>query len=160
MSDSLPRILTLVAAIGAGISGGVFFAFSTFIMTSLGRLPDREGLAAMQQINRAAPNPPFMLALFGTALVCLILGVSAVRRLGEPVAAWQLLGCALYLVAIVVTIVYHIPRNNALDLVDPTAAGAGETWRSYLSSWTLWNHVRTLGCVGGSVALTVAVRLG
>ena len=160
MLDTLPRILTLVAAIGAGISGGVFFAFSTFIMSSLGRLPGRQGLVAMQEINRGAPNPLFMLALFGTALVCLVLGVSAVRRLGDPVALWQLVGCAIYLVAIVLTIVYHVPHNNVLDAVDPDGTGAVDAWREYRTGWTAWNHVRTLTCVGGSVALTVAVRLG
>ena len=44
------------------------------------------GPGGLQEINRGAPNPLFMLALFGTALVCLVLGVSAVRRLGDPVA--------------------------------------------------------------------------
>jgi uncharacterized membrane protein len=160
MFDNLPRLLTLVAAIGAGISGGVFFAFSTFIMSSLGRLPDRQGLVAMQEVNRGAPNPLFMLALFGTAIVCLVLGVSAVRRLGEPVALWQLAGCALYLVAVLVTIVYHVPRNNLLDVVDPAAANAGQQWRDSFTGWNNWNHVRTVACVGGSQALTVAVRLG
>ena len=160
MLDTLPRILTLVAAIGAGISGGVFFAFSTFIMSSLGRMPDRQGLVAMQEINRGAPNPLFMLALFGTAIVCLVLGVSAVGRLGDPAAIWQLVGCVLYLATIVLTIVYHIPRNNVLDALDPAGTGAVDAWRDYRTGWTNWNHVRTLTSVGGSVALTVAVRLG
>ena len=160
MLDNLPRILTLVAAIGAGISGGVFFGFSTFIMGALGRMPDRQGLVAMQEINRGAPNPLFMLALFGTGIVCLVLGVSAVRRLDDPAAIWQLVGCLVYLAGIVLTIVYHIPRNNVLDAVDPTSTGAVDAWRGFRTGWTTWNHVRTLTSIGGSVALTVAVRLG
>jgi len=59
----------MIAAVGAGLSAGVFFAFSTFVMKALGRLPDTEGISAMQAINKAAPTPAFMAALFGTAAV-------------------------------------------------------------------------------------------
>ena len=51
-----------------------------------------------------------------------------------------------------------VPHNDALALVDPTSAGAGSTWRHYLSAWTAWNHVRTLACAGSAVALTIAAR--
>jgi uncharacterized membrane protein len=156
----MTKTLTLIAAIGAGLAGGVFFAFSTFVMSGLGRASDRAGLEAMQGINKAAPTPVFMTLLFGTAVVCVLLGISAVRRLDEPVARWQLAGCALYLLMIVVTAAYHVPHNDALALVDPDSAGAPATWRHYLSAWTAWNHVRTLACAGSAVALTVAARIG
>src|SRR5262245_56483306 len=64
MIDGYPRTLTVIAALGAALSAGVFFAFSTFVMQALRRLPDEQGLAAMQAINKAAPTPLFMLALF------------------------------------------------------------------------------------------------
>lgn len=161
MIDNLPRVLTLVAATGSGLAGGVFLAFSTFVMSSLGRLPDRDGLAAMQQINRGAPNPLFMTVLFGTAGACAVLGVSAARRLDEPAAPLQLTGSALYLVMIVVTVAYHVPHNNLLDAVDPASAGAEQQWRDYLPAWTAWNHVRTAACAAATVSLTAALtRLG
>ena len=34
---------TFVAAIGCGLVGGIFFAFSTFVMAALGRLPSDHG---------------------------------------------------------------------------------------------------------------------
>ena len=89
----------------------------------------------------------------------MVLGISAVRRLDEPVARWQLAGCVLYLVMIVVTAAYHVPHNDALALVDPNSAGAGPTWRHYLSTWTAWNHVRTLACAASAVCLTIAARI-
>ncbi len=159
MLDALPRQLTLISAVGAGLSGGVFLAFSTFVMSSLGRLPDRQGLTAMQQINRGAPNPIFMTVLFGTAGACLVVGVSAVRRLHEPGAPWQLAGSAAYLVAIALTVAYHVPHNEALASVDPASAGAGTLWRDYLRDWTTWNHVRTAACAVAATLLTTAVRL-
>ncbi len=40
--------LTLFAALGCWLIAGVFFAFSTFVMKALARLPSDEGIAAMQ----------------------------------------------------------------------------------------------------------------
>lgn len=33
-------VLTLLAALGAGLVAGIFFGFSAFIMTALGRIPE------------------------------------------------------------------------------------------------------------------------
>ena len=158
-AHGLLRSLTLVSALGTGLVAGVFFAFSTFVMKGLDRTPAPGGLTAMQAINRAAPTPLFMLALFGTALTCTVLGVSAFFRLDEPVARYQLAGCALYLVAIVLTAAYHVPRNDALDAVNPQSVGAAATWTHYVTNWTAWNHVRTVTSLAGAVVLTLATRL-
>ncbi len=158
LSMSSPT-LTLIAALGAGLAGGVFFAFSTFVMDGLGRLPDRAGLAAMQQINKAAPTPAFMVLWLGTAVLCVAIGISAVRRWGEPPAVWLLVGAGLYLAMMILTFAYHIPQNDALALLDPTAPGSGARWRSYHSTWTAVNHLRTLACAASSVAFVVAYRL-
>lgn len=157
LSISSPT-LTLVAAIGAGLGGGVFFAFSTFVMDGLGRLPDRQGLAAMQKINDAAPTPAFMVLWLGTAVLALAIGISAVRRWGDPTASWQVVGAGLYLAMMVLSFAYHIPHNDALALLDPSAPGSGEKWRSYLTWWTALNHLRTLACAASSVAFAIAYR--
>lgn len=159
MTDTLTRLLCLAAAIGAGLAGGVFFAFSTFVMAGLAKASDRAGLESMQGINKAAPAPAFMILLLGTAVLCLVLGISAVLRLGEPGAVWQLIGCAAYLVTIVVTVVYHVPRNDALARLDPSAVGSAQAWRDYLSAWTAWNHLRTASGAAAAVFLTIGYRL-
>ncbi len=164
MIDGYARALTLVAALGVGLVAGVFFAFSTFVMAALGRLPAAQGIAAMQAINTEAPTPRFMTALFGTAVVCVALAVSACGRLGKPAglgkpaAAYQLIGSVLYLAGTVVTMAYHVPRNDALALADPTASGAAADWTRYRAGWTAWNHVRTLTSLAGALALTLALR--
>lgn len=142
--------LILVAAVGAGLTAGVFLAFSSFVMTGLGRAPAPVGVRAMQEINRAAPNPVFMLTLFGTALLAVGLAVAAVVGRGP---GWGLVvaGAATYLVCVGLTIGYHVPRNEALAALDPAAADTEKAWRTYLSDWTRLNHLRTifatLGCV-------------
>ncbi len=158
MIDGTPRVLTLVAAVSSGLVAGVFFAFSSFVMPALRRLPDAEGISAMQAINKAAPTPVFMSALFGTAAVALVVGIWALTDLDEPWAPYQLAGSVLYLSCIARTGGYHVPRNNALDRVDPTGAGAPEVWRRYLEEWTRWNHARVVGPLAAAVVSTLALR--
>jgi uncharacterized membrane protein len=158
MIDSYPRTLTFVATIGAGLVAGVLFAFSTFVMKALRDLPGTQGLSAMQSINRAAPNPLFMIVLLGTALLSLFLGVRSLNRLGEPAARYQLAGSISYLAGIVLTIAYHIPHNDALARVKPSASGAIAAWHRYATSWTAWNHVRTVTSLVASVAFALAFR--
>lgn len=56
MIDGFPSVLTLIAAVGAGLVAGIFFAFSTFVMKALNRPPPTQGIAAMQSINVTAIN--------------------------------------------------------------------------------------------------------
>jgi uncharacterized membrane protein len=41
----------LFAALGCGLVAGIFFAFSTFVMSALARLQPKEGIAGRCQIN-------------------------------------------------------------------------------------------------------------
>ena len=160
MADACRPVLTAVAAVGAAVAGGVFFAFSDFVMRALRRLPDQSGLAAMQAINRAAPSPGFMTVLFGTGVVCVAIVVCAVPRHDEPLARQEILGSALYLVSIALTIAYHVPRNQALARVDPASGDPRGAWRSYAGAWTAWNHLRTATSVAAAVTFVHALRVG
>lgn len=150
--------LTTSAAVGSGVVGGVFFAFSSFVMPALDHLPPAQSIRAMQAINRAAPTAAFMTALFGTALACVVLGGSAVIRWGEPGTAHQLVGAALSSVAVILTIAVHVPRNDALALVDPDTADAARTWATYARAWTAWNHLRAAGPIAGATVLALGLR--
>jgi uncharacterized membrane protein len=108
MIDDLLFALTFVSALGCGLIAGVFFAFSGFVMKALARLPPAQGIAAMQSINVVVFSPLFMVALFGTALVCVALAVSSLFIRHEPSAAYLLVGSLLYLVGTVaVTLVFQ-----------------------------------------------------
>ena len=154
------QYLTFATALGCGLSAGVFFAFSSFVMPALDRLAPAQSIRAMNSINKLAVTPVFMTALFGTALACGVLGVWAVTAWGERPAAFALAGCALFLVgAIVVTIAANVPLNDALMKVDPEATDAAMRWSTYLSDWTPWNHVRAVTAVAASGLLIAALRL-
>ena len=108
MIDGYEDILTIV---GTGLNAGVYSASSTFVMQGLGRLSDREAVA-MQAINIEAVRPGFMLAFMGTAVVSIAVVISALGRLGEDSAAYQLVGAGLSLAVIVLTSTFHVQQRS------------------------------------------------
>ncbi|MBD2459259.1 DUF1772 domain-containing protein [Nostoc sp. FACHB-87] len=157
--DHWPFILKLGATLGCGLVAGVFFAFSTFVMNALARLQPKAGIVAMQSINITAINPLFMVALFGTALACLVLAIASFSKLHQPSAAYLLFGSLLYLIGTVgVTIAFNVPLNDALAIVDPDSTEGANLWARYLSDWTFWNHIRTIAAFGATILLILALR--
>jgi uncharacterized membrane protein len=153
-------VLTLVTALACGLVAGFFFAFSTTVMKALTRVPESQGLVAMQTINVVVINPLVMLALFGTGLACAVLVIAAFVEWGEPYAVYLLLGSLVYLAGVVVlTFVYHVPRNDALAALDTNDAGAASHWNRYASTWTAWNHLRTVSALAAAAILTIALRV-
>ena len=109
--NQLHFVVTLLAALGCGLVAGVFFAFSTFVMKALSRLPPGEGIAAMQSINVAVLNPWFLAAFLGTAAACVMALVSSLLRWQEPEAVYLLVGSTLYLAgSLMVTALFNVPE--------------------------------------------------
>ena len=160
MIDGFLFVLTLVTALACGLVVGFFFAFSTTVMKALARLPAAQGLAAMQSINVVVINPLVMLALFGTALACAVLVVAAFVEWGEAYAVYLLVGGLIYLAGVVIlTMAYHVPRNDALAALDPNDAGAANVWNRYVRTWTAANHLRTVAPLASAALFTVALRV-
>lgn len=133
-------LLALLTALGAATVGGVFFAFSTFVMKALAQLPAAQGVAAMQRINAVVINPWFMGVFMGTLLLSIACVVMALRSASSALLAAGLLYA---LGTFGVTMVFNVPRNNRLERLDATSADAAAYWPAYLREWTRWNHVRT-----------------
>jgi len=151
--------LVAVAAIGSGVVGGVFFTFSTSIMKSLDRLPAEQSIQAMQAFNKDVPNAWFMTFMFGTAFLCIWLAITAIRRHGRPGSIYLVLGAALYLVAIAVTAIYHVPVNDGIDKVVPSTPDAAKEWADFAPGWNAWNHVRTITSIAACALFLLSVRV-
>jgi len=153
-------VLTLAAALGAGLIAGVFFAFSSFIMPALSARPAPESVAAMQSINVKVLNRSFLGTFFGTAALSLGLVVLAWVG-GREAGAWaRLLGSGLYLVGTFgVTVVCNVPRNDALAAIDPDGPEAARAWASYDPAWTAWNTVRTVAAALAACAFVGSLLL-
>lgn len=149
--------LTSAAALASALMAGVFFAFSSFIMPALGRIHPAEAIRAMQRINIDVFHWSFVVAFFGTPIVCVALAAQAIWQWHHPGALYQVAGCAIYLVgSLLVTGAGNVPRNNALAAVDADAADAARAWERFALGWTRWNHVRTAASMAAAVAFVAA----
>ena len=151
-------VLVFAAAIGCGLVAGIFFAFSSFVMAALGRLPSDHGIAAMNAINVTVINPGFFLAFFGTAALCLAASAGVAVQWTPTGGALVLLASAIYLVGCIgVTIFRNVPLNNVLAAVTPGTPEAAALWTRYLSEWTFWNTVRTVAPIVSAILFTAAL---
>lgn len=158
MSETVLFVLTFIAILGCGVVGGAFFAFSGFVMKSLSHLRPEQGIAAMQSMNVYAVTPPLMIALFGTGLICLMLAAGSLLSWQTPGALSRLAGSLFYLVGTVgVTMVFNVPRNNALAAVDPASEAGAAEWDRYVPGWTAWNSVRTVAAIAAAALLILSL---
>ncbi len=156
--DQLIPVIGTMALLGSGLVGGIFFAFSSFIMKALAAVPSAEGIGAMQSINVVVINPSFLGAFFGTAVLSLIVGGFALTGLNDPSAPYFLGGALFYLVGtIFVTLFGNVPMNNQLTNVSANDPGAREVWEHYLNRWTKWNHVRTSAAMIAALLFTLGL---
>jgi uncharacterized membrane protein len=139
-------------AIGCGLLGGLYFAFSAFIMRALADIEPAAGAAAMNAINRVILRSAFMPLFLGSTLACAALAI-----LGAIAGSWLLItGGALYVIGMfVITMAFNVPLNNALLA---SAARDPAVWRQYVQRWTLWNHVRTVASTGASALFIAALQ--
>ncbi|MFP3715146.1 anthrone oxygenase family protein [Puerhibacterium sp. TATVAM-FAB25] len=152
--ETLVVVLLALAAVGAGLAAGVFFAFSGFVLQGLELLPAPAAARAMRSINVTATRPPLMVVLFGTALLGVVVAVVAVVD-GSGGAGWAVAGAAVYLVTVVgVTAAANVPRNTALAATPAQDEALARAWWAYRPGWAAWNHVRT---AGGAVAAALFV---
>jgi uncharacterized membrane protein len=156
--DPLLFPLTFLAAIGCGLIGGIFFAFSNFVMKALARIPDEHGIRAMQAINVTVLNPLFLTIFLGTAVICALLGIISLVRWQGSGARCLLAGAILYVLGnFVVTLARNVPRNDALARENAADPNVVDAWHKYVIEWTKWNHVRTVTALGAAALFTVAV---
>jgi len=142
------------AILAYALVGGVFLAFSDFIMRSLSLTGGTGGVEAMQVINREVFRWVFMALFLGMAAVSLVIVGYAATSLSAP--AGTLIGLAglVYLIGCFgVTVFFNVPMNEALAGMDLSSESTRDYWTStYLPRWTFWNTIRTLAC-GLSAAL-------
>lgn len=158
MMERIFYVAIFAAALGSGLVAGIFFAFSTFVMVALGRLPQANGISAMQSINVVVINPIFLSVFMGTAALCIALTLAAFFGWSHPRSAYLIAGSLLYFAGtFLVTMIFNVPLNDALAAVTPGSADGANVWARYLSVWTNWNHVRTAAALAASMLFILAL---
>lgn len=137
------------------IIGGVFLAFSDFIMRSLDRANAPDGIDVMQVINREVFKYVFIPLFLGMTAVSLIIVGYAYINLTGMAATLIIIGAGVYLVgAFGVTVVFNVPMNKRLAALAYTSDAALSYWKdTYLPNWTFWNSVRTIASVAAAGCL-------
>jgi len=148
------------ALLGAAVVGGIFFAFSNFVMKALHRLPAGESIAAMQSINVVVLNRGFLGVFAGTAALCLLLAGFAVTRWQDPASPWLLGGAVAYVAGTwLLTIAGNVPLNERLAKLGRDEPESAVFWEHYVDRWTRLNSLRALAAVSAALLIITGLVL-
>ncbi len=156
--STLSTIATITAIVGSALIGGIFFAFSNFIMKALERVPSSEGMLAMQTINVTVLNRWFLGAFMGTALISLILAFIAIFGWELTPSPFLLGGAVAYVGGTwFVTVLGNVPLNDKLASMKPGSPEASEVWEHYLKRWTKLNSQRAGAALLAAVLFSIGL---
>lgn len=151
----------LFLALWSALVGGVFKAFSEFIMAGLLRAEPAAGIESMQWINRTVLRTEFVAALMSIAVFSVLFAVYALFVFTGPGQIVILLAALIYVPSVFLMTIYgNVPMNNRLAKLDHRSDEAASYWATYGKRWTRLNHVRTLGSiVTAGLYLVAAITL-
>ncbi|MEM7611550.1 MAG: anthrone oxygenase family protein [Pseudomonadota bacterium] len=156
--STLLTTVTVAAIVGSALIGGIFFAFSNFIMKALERVPPSQGMLVMQTINVTVLNRGFLGVFMGTALICLVLAISTIVDWRAAYSPYLLGGAVAYVGGtFFVTGLGNVPLNNKLASVNPDDQESARTWEHYLEHWTRLNTQRTGAALLAAVLFSIAL---
>jgi uncharacterized membrane protein len=143
------------AILAYALVGGVFLAFSDFIMRSLALTGGHGGVEAMQVINREVFRWVFMALFLGMAAVSLIIAGYGAFGLSGPAGTLIMMAGLVYLIGCFgVTVFFNVPMNEALAGMEMSSGTTRDYWlQTYVPRWTFWNSVRTIACAVSAALL-------
>jgi len=138
----------LFLALWSAVIGGVFSAFSEFVMSGLLRTAPAGGIEAMQHINRTVIKTQFVAGILSIALFSVLFAIYSATVFDGAALVTLILAPIVYLPTVFfMTIIGNVPMNNRLERLDYTTLEAEAYWVKYGRDWTRLNHIRTLGSV-------------
>jgi uncharacterized membrane protein len=151
-------LLLMSATVLTGLLAGFFYAYACSVMVGLARTDDYTFVATMQWINATVRNAAYAPAFFGSLLLTTVAAAIAMKSRRRN-AGWVVTAAALYGAALLVTMMFNVPLNDAL-----TAAGAPDQIADlagvrddFEGPWVTWNLVRTVFATGALAALCAAL---
>ena len=151
----------LFLALWSAVIGGVFSAFSEFIMTGLLRTAPAGGIEAMKHINRTVIKTQFVAGILLIAPFSIGFAIYGFFVFEGAARSTLVLAPLVYLPSVfLMTIFGNVPMNNKLEAFDHDAVEAQAYWARYGRDWTRLNHIRTLGSIGTAmIYITAAIML-
>ena len=131
-----------IAIISFGFIGGVYFAFSFFVMQSLNKVSHPEAIRTMNSINSVILKSPFMFLFFFSSFIAFIIFL-------ENLILYKLISnegfaSIVFLIGMFLcTAIKNVPLNNKLADFDYNESSCNSEieWNYYYNNWVKWNHI-------------------
>ena len=148
--------LDKVAIISFGFIGGVYFAFSFFVMQSLKKTSASDAIRTMNTINLVILKSPFMILFFFSSFIAFILFWENLI-LYKFISNKGFASIIFLLGMFICTATKNVPLNNKLADFDfnDSSCNPEIEWNNYYKNWIKWNHVRTASCFTSMVLLLI-----
>lgn len=157
MTYDWPLYFCLFLALWSAVVGGVFSAFSEFIMSALLKAEPASGIEAMQQINRDVIRTQFVAGILSIAVFSTLFAIYSLTVFEGAALTSLMLAPLVYVPSVfAMTILGNVPMNNRLDRLDHRSPEAHAYWLEYGHRWTRLNHVRSVGSVVTAGLYTIA----
>ncbi|WP_221892871.1 anthrone oxygenase family protein [Parasphingopyxis marina] len=148
MTNEWPLYFCLFLALWSAVIGGVFSAFSEFVMSGLLKTTPAGGIEAMQHINRDVIKTQFVAGILSIALFSALFAIYSVTVFEGAALTTLILAPIVYLPSVfLMTMFGNVPMNNKLERLDHSTAEAEAYWAEYSRKWTRLNHLRSLGSI-------------
>ena len=141
---ALLLLLDEIAIISFGFLGGVYFAFSFFVMQSLNEIDNKEAIKAMSSINLVILKSPFMILFFFSSFIALALFLKSIFAY-EILSSRGFASLVFLIGMFLCTAIKNVPLNDKLASFNDSLSPEIE-WNYYYKNWIMWNHVRTASC--------------
>ncbi|MEO9617183.1 MAG: anthrone oxygenase family protein [Parasphingorhabdus sp.] len=148
MTYEWPLYFCLFLALWSAVIGGVFSAFSEFVMSGLLKTAPAGGIEAMQHINRYVIKTQFVAGILSIAIFSVLFTIYSLMVFDGAALVTLILAPVVYLPTVfLMTMFGNVPMNNKLASLDHTASEAEAYWKKYDRDWTRLNHVRSIGSI-------------
>ena len=149
--------LEWIAIISFGFLGGVYFAFSFFVMRSLNELSGSEAIRIMTIINNIILKSPFMVLFFCSTVIAFLLVTTSLFF--NKLFSYEAFSGFIFIIGMFLcTITRNVPLNKKLENLSfgDIKYEPEIEWSNYYHNWTKWNHVRTATCFVSSALLLIS----
>ena len=146
-----------IAIVSFGFIGGVYFAFSFFVMQSLSNTSSTEAIRTMNAINLVILKSPFMFLFIFSSLIAFILFLK--NLILQTIISNEGFASFIFIVGMFLcTATKNVPLNNKLADYDfnDSARNPKIEWNEYYKHWIKWNHLRTASCFLSVVLLLLS----
>ncbi|MBI1339583.1 DUF1772 domain-containing protein [bacterium] len=138
----------LFLALWSALIGGVFSAFSEFIMAGLLKASPAGGVESMQHVNRTVIRTQFVAGILSITFFSVLFAAYSLMVFEGPALVTLILAPIVYVPNVfLMTVFGKVPMNRRLERLDHTSREAAVYWRHYGRTWTRLNHVRAVGSI-------------